>query len=70
MQIKGHEVSGLFTIRDTTSGQITIWVMIIMLLAVNILYQMVYLYWAMKRVLQLRKWEKFIKRSQAEGKEE
>ncbi len=68
MQMKGHAVSELFTIRDTTSGQITIWIMIIMLLSVNILYQLTYLCWAMKRVRHLKKWEECIKKSQAEGR--
>ena len=67
MQIKVHAVSELFTIRDTTPGQITIWIMVIMLLAFYILYQLTCLFWAMKRVSQLKKWEEYIKKGRAEG---
>ena len=63
----GHAVSELFTIRDTTPGQITIWIMVIMLLAFYILYQLTCLFWAMKRVSQLKKWEEYIKKGRAEG---
>ena len=68
MRIKGYEVSELLTIRDTTSGQITIWIMIIMLLSVNILYQLTYLYCAMKKLDQLKNWERLLRKSREEEK--
>lgn len=40
--IKGQDISTLMTINDTTSGRLSVWVMVIMLILLYIIYLFVY----------------------------
>lgn len=53
--IKGQDVSTLMTIDDTTSGRITVWTMVIMLLLLRIIYLAAY------QRLEQHRYQKLIK---------
>lgn len=40
--IKGQDISTLMTINDTTSGRITVWTMVVMLILLRIIYLVAY----------------------------
>lgn len=40
--IKGQEISTLMTINDTTSGRLSVWIMVIMLLMLRFIYLVAY----------------------------
>lgn len=55
--IKGQDISALMTINDTTSGRITVWTMVVMLLLLRIIYLAVYLKLEQYRYQKLMKFK-------------
>ena len=60
--IKGQNISELMIIKDTTSGGIVLWIMVIMLISIYIVYCASYLTWMNKMTLRLQSYRGIIKK--------
>lgn len=60
--VYGQNIDTLYCIKDTTPGIISILTMIIMLLLLNIVYQICIILWNSKKMEQLNGYEKIIRK--------
>lgn len=51
--IKGQDITTLMTINDTTSGRISVWVMVIMVLLIRIIYLAVLMHYEQYRYMKI-----------------